>query len=176
MRYVLFLPILCLSACVTVSESNPTPQLIKPDRGMSGAPGKMVISPLTRVGIDTSGEAAIFLHVDFRDAGEKSMKAYGKLHVELYQGAPPALGAGAPSQPVTRSWDADLTDPVRNALTFDEMITRTYNINLGGVPEWLVRWSRHEADAPPPTIVAQFLPSSATTTDQSLRATYTLTR
>jgi len=61
---------------------------------------------------DTSGEAAIFLHLDFRDPGEKSMKAYGKLHVELYQGAPPALGAGAPSQPVTRSWDADLTDPV----------------------------------------------------------------
>lgn len=165
-----------LAGCVTVSESNPTPPLIKGTRAATGTPVKVVVSPLTRVGTDPSGDAALFLHVDFRDSEDRSMKAFGKLRAELFQAAPPATSAADPSaaQPA-RSWDADLADPVRNALSYDEMITRTYTINLGGIPEWLVRWSRHEADAPAPTIVVQFIPTNSTD-PQPLRTTYTLTR
>lgn len=174
---VLLCPLLVtMTSCITVSESNPTPPLVKP-RAKEGAPAKVVVSPLTRVGIDASGDAAIFLHIDFRDNEDRSMKAFGKLRAELFQGAAPApTPAADPSaaQPA-RSWDADLADPVRNALSYDEMITRTYTINLGGVPEWLFRWSRHEADAPAPTIVVQFIPTNSTD-PQPLRTTYTLTR
>ena len=178
MRPALFLPLvtLALSACVTVSESNPTPPLIKSQRPQDGAPAKIVVSPLTRVGIDSGGDAAVFLHLDFRDPAEKSIKAFGKLRVELFQSvAPPAASADANAPQPARSWDADLADPVRNALSYDEMITRTYTINLGGVPEWLVHWARHEADAPAPSLGVQCIPVN-TSDSQPLRTTYTLTR
>lgn len=165
-----------LAGCVTVSESNPTPPLIKTSRPETGTPTKVVVSPLTRVGIDPSGDAALFLHIDFRDSEDRSIKAFGLLRAELFQAAAPATPAADPSaaQPA-RSWDADLADPVRNSLSYDEMITRTYTINLGGIPEWLVRWSRHEADGSAPTIVVQFIPKNSSDT-KPLRTTYTLTR
>ena len=162
-----------LAGCVTVSESNPTPPLIKSTRAETGRPAKIIVSPLTRVGTDPSGDAAVFLHLDFRTDDDRSIKAFGRLRAELFQGAAPAADATG-TQPA-RSWDADLADPVRNALSYDEMITRTYTINLGGVPEWLVHWARHEADAPAPSIVVQFIPA-ASTDSKPLRTTYTLTR
>ena len=160
-----------LTSCVTVSESNPTPPLIKPSRVETGTPTKIIVSPLTRVGIDPSGDPALFLHLDFRTANDRSIKAFGKLRAELFQ---PAASDGTPAQPA-RSWDADLADSFRNALSYDEMITRTYAITLGGLPDWLVQWSRHEAATPAPTIVVQFIPTNSSDSPP-LRTTYTLTR
>ncbi len=160
-----------LAGCVTVSESNPTPALIKPTRIETGTPAKIIVSPLTRVGIDPSGDPALFLHLDFRTADDRSIKAFGKLRAELFQSA---ASDATPAQPA-RSWDADLADPVRNALSYDEMITRTYTINLGGLPDWLVQWSRHESATAAPTIIVQFIPTNSSDTTP-LRTTYTLTR
>ena len=195
MRPHLLLPLLLLPGCVTVSESNPTPPMVQRPRQPIAPAGSLAVSPLTRVGIDPSGDPTIFLHLEFRDSSQKIVKAFGRLHVELYMhnpgglaraGATPGATTGAPpaSQSLVQSWDDDLADPVRNALAFDEMITRTYKINLGGLPDPLIRWARREpppaaaatADAEAPTLIVQFLPAAATTPDQTLRATHTLTR
>ncbi len=178
-HHLLPLLVLPLAGCVTVSESNPTPPVIQHPRQPVPPAGAMSVSPLTRIGVDTSGDPTIFLHLEFRDAMQRVVKAYGKVRVELYQSADGTPVEATTPQTLVRTWDDDFTDPVRNALAFDEMITRTYKINLGGPPEALVKWARKDgsgAGANAPTLIVQFLPAAATSTDQALRATYTLTR
>lgn len=148
----------------------------------AGAPAKMIVSPLTRIGADTISNPSLLLHLDFRDSDEQPIKAFGRLRVELYQttGGAGSGSAGAPTKQVlAQSWDADLRDPVRNALSFDEMITRTYTVTLGGTPEWLQRWGRKEGDqasTPAPTIIVTYLDGNETSTEKALRVAYTLTR
>ena len=165
--------VLVPGGCITEGAPAAKPQK-RPDAVTASAPpAKVAVSPLTRIAFDPRGNPSIFLHLDFRDAADKSVKAFGLVHIELYR----PTGDTTKPQALAQSWDADLRDSVRNALTFDEMITRTYTITLAGVPEWLWHWSRSEgpdAALEAPTLVVTFKPGE--TSDQVIRATYTLTR
>ena len=162
-----------LCGCVTDGPVAPDPVKPKPMPREVTRPVKLMVSPLTRVGLEGVGGPSLLLHLDFRDGEDKSVKAFGRLHVELFQ---PGVASDG-KQVIARSWDADLSDPLRNALTFDEMITRTYTITLTGVPEWLVAWSKRQADAAgAPNVIVQFMPSDTTDASRMLRVAYTLTR
>jgi hypothetical protein len=164
--------------CVTEGPAKPEAPKPKPAPREATNPTKVIVSPLSRVGVDNAGQPAIQLHLDFRDDENRSTKAFGQLRIELYP--PAAVGADkahAPTQAVDKTWEMDLNNALMNALTFDEMITRTYTITLTKVPDWLIQWSRHEG-APTtgaPTVVVQFAPPGATS-EKILRATYSLTR
>lgn len=167
------------SGCVVDGPVTPEPARAKPMPREATYPLKLLVSPLSRVGLEGIGGPSIQLHLDFRDGADKSTKAFGGLHVELYPPAPATAGtdpkAPQPTRPIAQSWDADLADPLRNALMFDEMITRTYTITLTGVPEWLIQWTRKEGPETTgqPTVVVQFTPKNG---DKVLRTTYSLTR
>ena len=173
-----------LAGCITEGGPRTEPAKPRPAPREATTPAKVIVSPLTRIGFDGSGAPCIFLHLDFRDASEKSIKAYGRLHVELFQPTPTtATPADPKSPPATQkldmSWNDDLRDPVRNALTFDEMITRTYTINLTQIPEWLIHWARRDGDqagAASPTIVVQYLNNDTTDASKAIRMAHTLTR
>ncbi|HMN40457.1 MAG TPA: hypothetical protein PKE29_06390 [Phycisphaerales bacterium] len=162
-----------VGGCVVDGPSSPDPVKATPAPREVTHPVKLMVSPLTRVGLEGIGGPSLMLHLDFRDADDRSVKAFGQLRVELFQ--PNAAGDG--KQALARSWDADLSDPLRNALTFDAMITRTYTITLTGVPEWLVQWSRKQGEsADAPNIIVQFMPAGTSDASKMLRVAYTLTR
>jgi hypothetical protein len=106
------------------------------------SPVAIDVHPLTRIGADRDGVQSLVLHLEVRDRFGHAIKALGEVRVELYK---PVEGAGAgggiamrPSQ--QRVWTIDLIDPERNAAAWDAMITRTYTMSLGGLPEWLLEW------------------------------------
>lgn len=162
-----------LGGCITEGPVSPDPVKPKPVPREVTHPVKLMVSPLTRVGLEGVGGPSLLLHLDFRDADDKSVKAFGRLRVELFQ---PGVASDG-KQVIARSWDADLSDPLRNALMFDEMITRTYTITLTGVPDWLLAWSKRQGDAGgAPNLIVQFMPSDTTDASKMLRVAYTLTR
>jgi hypothetical protein len=65
-------------------------------------------------------------------------------------------------------WDVDLADPDRNALLYDDLVTRTYTITLGGLPE--------TSPDDPPTLTAEFTFNTSSNTPRILRAERHLTR
>lgn len=158
-----------LSACgPKKADSSPAPSpIVTPAT-------KLVIHPLTRVGADADSSPVLALHFNFKDETRASVRPLGQLRVEIYK--PKAATDTAP-QPLDKSWTVDLSDPGRNAASFDDMITRTYSVNLGGVPDWLLKWSKGEG-AGSPTLIAIFTPTP--TADQPapapLRAAISLTR
>jgi hypothetical protein len=125
-------------------------------------PERIEIHPLTRVATDAAGRPIIICHVELRDRFEQNIKALGAMRVELYGRAaagddrqhdavppptPTAPGADNPVQPAQTLrqqlvWNIDLTDPDTNALFYDDLITRTYTLTLGGIPDWVFNWSR----------------------------------
>jgi hypothetical protein len=163
-----------MAGCVVDGPSKPEPPKPKPAPRETALAVKLIVSPLTRIGFDAQGTSCIFMHIDYRDATDRSIKAYGRLHFELFR-----PGDTPDKQALAQSWDADLRDPVQNALRFDEMITHTYVINLGGIPEWLLHWARHEGDAKDaaaPTVVVQYFNGDSTDSSRALKAVYALTR
>ena len=113
-----------LGGCITDGPSAPDPVKPKPVPREVTHPVALTVSPLTRVGQEGMGGPSLFLHLEFRDESGKSVKAFGRVHVELFEAGAP--GADSKTQAVKQVWDVDLSDPLKNALTFDEMITRTY--------------------------------------------------
>lgn len=93
----------------------------------------LVIHPLTRVGKDSAGDPALILHLELRDSFNQSTKGPGIVRVEL-------------DAPVPRAWTIDLRDAAQNALMFDDLVTRTYTIPLGGISDALVSWSKGDRD------------------------------
>ncbi|HVU62495.1 MAG TPA: hypothetical protein VHC70_00865 [Phycisphaerales bacterium] len=171
------LGLLALSGCVVDGPTKPEPLRPQPVPRETTHPTKLIVSPLSRVGVGSMGGPSIQLHLDFRNADDKSTKAYGTLHVELYPPAPAGGKDSKAAQPLAQSWDADLSDPLANALMYDEMITRTYTITLTQIPQWLVDWWDHHGPdiKGQPTVVVQFTPKPGSD-DKVLRATYSLTR
>lgn len=88
---------------------------------------RLEVHPLTRVGTDANGRLAVIVHLDVRDEFGQSIKVLGEVVVLLVRG----------DGRVERTWTVDLTDPKTNAAMFDDLVTRTYVLALGGVPEWL---------------------------------------
>jgi hypothetical protein len=165
-----------LGGCITDGPSAPDPVKTRPMPREVTHPVSLAVSPLTRVGQEGMGGPSLFLHLDFRDASGKSVKAFGRVRVELFE--PGSAGTDSKTQAVKQAWDVDLSDALKNALTFDEMITRTYTINLTGIPDWLLQWAKkgEGSGGTPPSIIVQFAPSGSTDASGVLRVAYALTR
>lgn len=108
-------------------------------------PDSLRVHSLTRIepGDGTPGSEEIVCHVELLDRHGHNTKALGVLRVELYRlsGAGTGAPAGGPGAEGTQElvWVADLTDPDDNALRYDNLVSRSYVVHLGGVPEWLLR-------------------------------------
>lgn len=116
------------------------PELVEwsPDRA-AFEPARLRVHPLTRVTRDPDGAAVLACHIELRDATHQVVKCLGVARVRLRTGQAPTPGDGA-----ARAWEIDLRDPAANAEAFDDVVTRTYALRLGSLPEQLARL----ADAP----------------------------
>lgn len=153
-------------------------------------PERLRIHPLTRFTESEEGETQLALHLELRDRFGHSIKSLGRLYVEL---GSPREGGIDPTLPVPRGeagpdgratdvyWDVDLRDPEANALMYDDLISRTYLIYLGGLPGWAEMWARGEPGASLDdylTLRATFypMPFNGEPEPGALRATYRLER
>lgn len=152
-------------------------------------PASVMVHPLTRVGADSAGDPALLLYLEVHDEFGQTIKALGRVRVELYRPGSsrpaPAETPAAPDhsvsadtvQPRDQSWDVDLTDPVRNARMFDDLVTRTYTLPLGGLPSWLTEWSRAQGGGTnAPTVTVSFTYRDQDGAERTLRAGYRLSR
>ncbi len=117
-------------------EVGPVAPILEPDR--------LVIHPLTRIGIDAAGDPVIVCHFDLRDDYGQPVRALGLARVELFR---PGSEFADGSQIQDLVWRTDLTTPEANARHYDGLVTRTYTLSLGGLPEWLLAWHRGEGPA-----------------------------
>lgn len=97
------------------------------------APESVRVFPLTHLGTDDDGEAAIVCHIELRDSWGDSVKALGPLQVQLYR---PEGGIDAASAVQILKWDVPLQDERENAASYDPA-TQTYRLVLVGLPEWI---------------------------------------
>jgi len=100
-------------------------------------PERLAIHPLTRIGVDGSGDPVIVCHFELRDAFAQPVRALGVARVELFR---PGSEFADGSQIQDLVWRTDLSTPEDNALHYDGLITRTYTLSLGELPEWLLTW------------------------------------
>lgn len=96
------------------------------------APATLRLHPLTRLGRDDQGRALIVCHIELADRWGDTTKGIGQLAVQLYR----PVGASGQSARQDASWDIDLTDLELNASLYDP-VTRTYRVQLGGLPGWV---------------------------------------
>jgi hypothetical protein len=164
-----------LAGCITEGPAPVEPTKPKPMPREVTNPVKLSVSPLTRIGRESIAGPSLFVHLEFQNDQGQSVKAYGLVRVELFE---PASNPDAKTQPVAQVWDVDLSDSLKNALMFDEMITRTYTLALSKIPPWLEDWASRKPDAPAtaPSIIVQFKPRDSSDSSQVLRVAYTLTR
>jgi hypothetical protein len=148
--------LVCVAGCGRGSRSTAgTPSAID---AQALAPSSIEVHPLTRIAAVRNGTRSLVLHLEVRDSFGHAIKALGRTRVELYR---PVEGAGTGSGSVVivpsqqNVWTVDLTDPNANAVAWDGMITRTYTLSLGELPEWLLAW--HAASPTDP--VGQLSPS-----------------
>lgn len=106
-------------------------------------PAQLIIHPLTRLDNDSTGKLWLYCHVEFRDAWGDTIKAVGKLQIQLYK---PVGGraSGLGSQELV--WNVDLGDLEQNASLYDPA-TRTYRLPLENPPAWTARAGRDGARA-----------------------------
>ncbi len=191
-----------LSACASEppSSRSPLPPVSGPRAGQTetGAPRagdsdallpeRMRIHPLTRVTRDPEGEPQLALHLELKDRYGHNIKALGYLRVELSSAGRDAVAADGSAdgegdaRPRSVYWEIDLRDPERNALMYDDLISRTYLIHLGGLPPWVIAWAEGAAGAPTDpwlNLHATFIPydpASTSNVDRTLRADHRLER
>lgn len=148
------------------------------------APDRLRIHPLTRITRitrETSGktgavETQLACHLELKDRFGHAVKALGRMRIELYRptsSEPGGVGGGVvENQDLV--WEVDLRDPEKNALLYDDLVTRTYALHLGGLPEWVVRWSAGESHEPWITIKATFTAVDCLGHERRLESTYRL--
>lgn len=115
----------------------------RPGAGISGAgvsatapfePVELRVHPLTEIRRSPerpAGDEAT-VHLELLDAWGDTVKALGRLTLEMRIEAPGFAGAGAGQ---TQVWELNLTDPAVNSQRFDR-VTRTYRIRVRGAPRW----------------------------------------
>lgn len=136
-----------------------------PDGRSDGAdplrPDRLAIHPLTRIGTDAQGKPVIVCHFELRDSYAQPVRALGIVRVELFR---PGSEFADGSQIQDLVWRNDLTSAEENAKHFDGLVTRTYTLSLGGLPEWLLAWREGEggAGAVSPTIRVTFFTGEET--------------
>jgi len=127
----------CVGACLwaalagcSTRQANRSGEGAQPSASIVPAspfePRTLQIYPLTHLTRDAAGLGMIVLHVEIKDAWGDSVKWPGVLAVML-------MGPGGQR---TAPWRIDLSDPEKNSGAFDP-VTRTYRIQLGGLPDWL---------------------------------------
>lgn len=116
----------------------------------------------TDAGAGTVGVAGISADADRRIVADASAvdtpTRVGAESVNASSGAGWSRGV-APAEETRRElvWEVDLRDARENARYFDDLVTRTYTLALGGVPAWVVEWSRDpRSQAAGPTLVVTF--------------------
>jgi hypothetical protein len=85
------------------------------------------------------GPAEVVVHLELRDAWGDSTKGVGAVLVRLVRQKQAGVGADSVSAPPgdqSQRWDIDLSDLATNAAMFDPA-TRTYRMQLTGVPAWV---------------------------------------
>lgn len=103
-------------------------------------PTRVSVHPLTRIGADRDGVESLIVHVELKDQFGHATKALGRLRIELYKPGAEGGDGGGGGGVQDRVWNLDLTDPAVNAGSWDELVTRTYTVYLGGLPQWLTEW------------------------------------
>lgn len=121
---------------------------------------RLAIHPLTRFAADADGNPVIVCHFELRDRFEQAIRALGTARVELFR---PGSEFADGSQTQDLIWRTDLSTPEANARQFDDLVTRTYTLSLGGLPDWLLAWRDGEgegagAGAVSPTLRVTFFP------------------
>lgn len=148
--------ILCAAAaaCAAASCSQ------TPDPVLTGAigvlrPERLVIHPLTRFGTDAQDLPVIVCHFELRDDYSQPVRSLGIARVELFR---PGSEFADGSQIQDLIWRTDLSTPEENARHYDGLVTRTYTLSLGGLPQWLLDWKAGEggSGAVSPTIRVTF--------------------
>lgn len=157
------------------------------------SPDRLRILPLTRLSREpapptraagdapatpTGGTAAdlhLIVHLELKDRFGHATKALGRLRIELYRPASDEPGSSL-VETQDQVWELDLTDPDRNALLYDDLVTRSYALRLGGVPDWVVRWSAGESREPWVTLKATFLALDCAARERRLEAVYRMLR
>ena len=104
------------------------------------APTRMRIHPLSHVDAPRDVGPRIVLHLEFEDRFGHGVKAAGDLQITLLE--PGRRGPEA----VSRLWEAPFASLASNAGLFDPT-TRTYRIELGGLPDWAQSYARNESEA-----------------------------
>ncbi|MBX3359690.1 MAG: hypothetical protein KF745_14820 [Phycisphaeraceae bacterium] len=167
-----------LSACASEGDAA------KPDPSGATAPGsfaaeRMRLLPLTRFSRerDSAGQWTdqLVCHIEFKDRFGQVTKALGDLRIELYR---PTGSATDPDMTETQAliWNVDLSNPAENALMYDDLVTRSYIVHLGGLPAWLIAWTQGEGREPWMTIKATFSMKSEHDQEKRLEAVYRVTR
>lgn len=132
-------------------------------------PASMVIHPLTRVDADAKSRQWLFCHVEFKDSWGDTVKAVGKLTVELYRPTGPR-SAGLGRQELV--WTVDMSDLERNASLYDPA-TRTYRLPLENPPTWL---TDRTPDQPRGRLRAVFVTGGAREGTRTLEAEFVVGR
>ena len=169
------------------ADGTTTPGTLPAGQIFGLMPERILIHPLTRIGADAAGRSVLICHIELHDHYEQSAKALGLLRIELYgqstdtftSTASPPPSAPSPRTPSSPSdtiplspdqdgderqelvWNIDLSTPESNALFYDDLVTRTYTLSLGNVPDWVIKWSEGKGRAEGgansgPTLVATF--------------------
>lgn len=93
------------------------------------------VHPLTRWE-DVEDAPRLLVHVELRDRYGHAVKGFGELRIELEDGG---------DEPAV--WSIDLIDPDNNARYYDDLISRTYQVNVTALPRWVREWlAEAEAD------------------------------
>jgi len=124
-----------LAACDSAPRmGNPAPTEV-PLNTWPFAPASLRIYPLTHLERGEDNKGRVIAHVELKDKWGDTTKGVGALRLAMYgpgQGQP-----GGPSVQLAK-WEINLSDMTKNAALFDPA-TRTYRVQLTGVPEWIGR-------------------------------------
>ncbi len=88
------------------------------------------VHPLTRWE-DVEQDPRLIVHVELRDRYGHAVKGFGELRIQLE-------GRGERDEPAV--WAIDLINPDNNARYYDDLISRTYQVSVTGLPGWVRDW------------------------------------
>ena len=106
------------------------------------------VHPLTRTVSPKDSPAEVVVHLEMRDAWGDTTKGVGAVMVRLVRQRQAGVGvesSGSPAGDASQRWDIDLSNLTTNASMFDPA-TRTYRMQLTGVPAWVAGGSGGAAD------------------------------
>lgn len=144
-------------------------------------PERLRVHPLTRLERDATGRLRLVCHVELADRFGHPTKWFGLVRVEVYRpgeaagevsGAAGAVGGG---EQQAGMWSVDLTSPERNAEMFD-WVTRTYRLELVGLPAWIDALEQGRSREPWCTVRAYFLALGVDGRERRMEASFRLRR